>query len=185
MNIKQLTQYITNKSKKVQPITESAEYTVVKSLVIPHSLTHTGIAGTTKTIQNPDGGKTAVLLKFKDGKITTGVGKTKEEAIAQAVEAKAAIFKEENITEAKYPVLHDTLHSAVQTALAYTKKDGYTISDEEEFNKITTAYKNLGIGKTDEFHLELYKNGKPQSKMLHIQVYRMDTGRYELNFYVA
>jgi hypothetical protein len=182
MNIKQLTQYVTNKSKKAKPLTEAAEYTVVKSMVIPHSLTQTGIAGTTKTIQNPDGGKTAVLLKFKDGKITTGVGKDKDEAIAKAVEAKAVIFKE---AKSNYPVLHDTLHSAIQTALSHTKKDGYEISDEEEFNKVTTAYKNLGIGKTDEFHLELYKNGKPQRKMLHIQVYRMDTGRYELNFYVA
>jgi hypothetical protein len=183
MDTKTLKQFVANKSKKTQStITESTDYVVVKSLVIPHSMTQTGIAGTTKTIINPDGGKTAVLLKFKDGKITTGVGKTKEEAIAQAVEAKATIFKE---AKSRYPVLHDTLHSAVQTALSYTKKDGYTISDEEEFHKITTAYKNLGIGKTDEFHLELYKNGKPQSKMLHIQVYRMDTGRYELNFYVA
>jgi hypothetical protein len=86
----------------------------------------------------------------------------------------------------RYKLYHDTLHSAVQTALDHTKKDGYEISDEEEFNKVTTAYKNLGVGKTDEFHLELYKNGKPQRKMLHIQIYRMEkSGKYELNFYVA
>lgn len=185
MNISTLKAHISRKNKKLKTITESPEYTVVKSLVIPHSFTQTGIAGTTKTIHNPDGGKTAVLLKFTDGKITTGVGKTKEEAIEKAVEAKATIFGEETLKEAKYPVLHDTLHSAVQTALAHTKKDGYEVHEDEEFNKITTAYKNLSIGKTDEFHLELTKNGKPQSKMLHIQVYRMDTGRYELNFYVA
>lgn len=89
------------------------------------------------------------------------------------------------LTEATYPVLHDTLHSAIQTALTSVRKDGYTVDPDEEFNKVTTAYKSLGIGKTDEFHLELTKNGKPQKKLLHIQIYRMDTGRYELNFYVA
>ena len=84
----------------------------------------------------------------------------------------------------KYQILHDTLYSAIQTALTSVRKDGYEVDADEEFNKVTTAHKQLSIGKTDEFHLELTKNGKPQKKMLHIQIYRMDTGRYELNFYV-
>lgn len=84
-----------------------------------------------------------------------------------------------------YKVLHDTLHSAIETALASTKRQGYEVSDDEVWNKITTHYKNLSVGKTDNFHLELSKAGKPQRKQLHIQIYKMESGRYELNFYIS
>jgi hypothetical protein len=87
------------------------------------------------------------------------------------------------LAEASYTVLHDTLHSAIQTALAATRKQGYEVSEDEEFNKITTGDKPYA-GETKDYHLELTKGGKPQRKLLHIQIYRMDNGRYELNFYI-
>lgn len=93
MDINALKQYIANKSPK-KTITESQEYKVERTIVIPHKEVHTGIAGTQKTVLFPNAGKTAVLLRFKDGKITTGVGKTKEEAIQDAINSKIALFGE-------------------------------------------------------------------------------------------
>lgn len=204
MDIKALRQYIANKNTKkkviaetaapaptpiTEPVvetttlTESQDYVVVKSMVILDSEYY---PLSKKTVKYPNAGQTAVLLKFRDGTITTGVGKNKDEAIQKAVDSKKSLFGESvQLTEAeRYKILHDTLHSAIQTALAATRKMGYDISDEEEFNKITTSYKNLSTGKTEQFHLELVKGGKPQRKLLHIQVYKMDSGKYELNFYV-
>ena len=90
MDIKALKQYVANKSPK--KLTESTDYAVVRTETIPHEETHTGIAGTKKTIKNPKGGMTIVLLKFKSGHTTTGVGKTKKEAIQDAIASKVALF---------------------------------------------------------------------------------------------
>lgn len=84
----------------------------------------------------------------------------------------------------KYKLYHDTIHSAFQTAIADARKQGYEVSDDEEFNKVTTARKP-NAGQTLDYHLELTKGGKPQRKRLHIQIYKMDhSGKYELNFYI-
>lgn len=100
MDIKALKHYIANKSPK-KTLSESLEYKVERVTVIPHQEVHTGIAGTKKTVIFPNAGKTAVLLRFKDGKITTGIGKNREEAIQDAVQSKVALFGEsiEHITE--------------------------------------------------------------------------------------
>jgi hypothetical protein len=93
MDIKALRHYIANKAPK-KTLSESLDYKVEKVTVIPHQEVHTGMAGTQKTIVFPNAGKTAVLLRFTDGKITTGVGKNKEEAIQDAVQSKVALFGE-------------------------------------------------------------------------------------------
>ena len=95
-----------------------------------------------------------------------------------------SLAKNQKLTEASYQINHDTIFSAFQTALAAAKKQGYEVADDEEFNKITTARKP-DAGQTMAYHIELTKNGVMQKKMLHIQVYKHDTGRFELNFYIA
>ena len=98
---------------------------------------------------------------------------------------KSLASKRKILAEASYPVIHDTIFSAFQTALAAARKQGYEVSDEEEFNKITTSRKP-NAGQTMDYHIELTKDGKPQRKLLHIQIYKMDqTGRFELNFYIS
>ena len=87
MDLKLLKQYIANKSPK-KTITESSEYEIVKTMTIAHTETLTGIAGTVKTIVNPKGGQIAVLLKWRDGFIAAGTGKTKDDAIQNAIEYK-------------------------------------------------------------------------------------------------
>jgi hypothetical protein len=107
------------------------------------------------------------------------------------------------IKEAKsdYPVYHYTYTSAIQSARDYAEKKGYEIDDEDAFRKIGMGPKKPSDGKTNRFSIELTKNGKPQKKMLHIQVYGMGTykrntdgsktrslyggqNEYELNAYI-
>lgn len=98
--------------------------------------------------------------------------------------AKIEIKKESVLRESSYQILHDTIYSAFQTALAAARKQGYEISDDEEFARITTARKP-DVGKHEDYHIELTKGGVPQKKQLHIQIYKMETGRFELNFYIS
>jgi len=109
----------------------------------------------------------------------------------------------ESITEAKseYMVYHKTYTTAINTAKEYAEKKGYEVDDEDAFRKIGMGPRKPSDGKTNRFSVELTKNGKPQKKMLHIQVYGMGTykrnsdgsktrslhggqNEYELNCYI-
>ena len=110
----------------------------------------------------------------------------------------------ESITEAKaeYPVYHFTYSAAINTAKEYAEKKGYEVDDEDSFRKIGMGPRKPSAGKTNRFSIELTKGGKPQKKLLHIQVYNMGTfkrdnsdgsytkslhggqERYELNAYI-
>ena len=84
----------------------------------------------------------------------------------------------------EYPVYNKTYTSAIEAARAYALKKGYEIEDDEMFTKVAMNSKRPGVGKTTRVSLELMRNGKPQKKMLHIQVYGMDRYGYELNTYI-
>lgn len=108
------------------------------------------------------------------------------------------------LTEAKseYPVYHFTYTSAINAAKEYAEKKGYEVDDEDSFRKIGTGPRKPSAGKTNRVSVELTKGGKPQKKLLHIQVYNMGTfkrdntdgsyiksmhggqERYELNAYI-
>ena len=114
------------------------------------------------------------------------------------------MFGESIVTEAKsdYPVYHFTYTSAINTAKEYAEKKGYEVDDEDSFRKIGMGPRKPSAGKTNRFSIELTKGGKPQKKLLHIQVYNMGTfkrdntngsyikslhggqDRYELNAYI-
>jgi hypothetical protein len=94
-------------------------------------------------------------------------------------------FKESvNEAQAKYDVYHDSYTSAIQSAREYAEKQGYTINDDDSFRKIGLGPRKPSEGKTNSFSIELTKGGKPQKKMLHIQVYGM-RNKYELNCYIG
>jgi hypothetical protein len=80
-------------------------------------------------------------------------------------------------------VYHKSYTHAIEAAQNYAGKNGYTIEDGELFTKVAMNSKRPSVGKTTRVSLELLKNGKPQRKMLHIQVYGMKNG-YELNAYI-
>jgi hypothetical protein len=80
-------------------------------------------------------------------------------------------------------VYHKSYTHAIEAAEAYALKKGYTIEDDEMFTKVGMNSKRPSVGKTTKVNLELLRKGKPQKKMLHIQVYGMKNG-YELNAYI-
>jgi hypothetical protein len=108
------------------------------------------------------------------------------------------LFKE---AKSDYAIYHKTYTSAIQAAREYAEKKGYEVDDEDAFRKIGMGPKKPSDGKTNRFSIELTKDGKPQKKMLHIQVYGMGTykrnpdgsktrsmwggqNEYELNAYI-
>lgn len=78
----------------------------------------------------------------------------------------------------------DTLSQALNKVLEKTTQRGFEIEDQErEFFLFGVGGISYGATKTASFNL--LKDGKPTKKKLHIQIYRMESGRYELNQYIA
>ena len=95
----------------------------------------------------------------------------------------------ELVEKANYEVYHSTYTSAIQTAEAYAKKQGYDLNSEEMATEIGMGPGKPKNGKTVKHSLALFKNGQQikGKKRLQIQVYdRGQTGnRYELNCYIS
>lgn len=91
---------------------------------------------------------------------------------------------EEFVNESKYQVYHNSYTSAVDTALEYAERQGYSYDKEETATKIGMGPKKPDDGKTNKFSITLYKDGKEQKKALHVQIYGMGE-RFELNAYIA
>lgn len=83
-----------------------------------------------------------------------------------------------------YEIYHKTFTSAVEEVEKFAEKNGYEIDSDEMFNKVGTGPKKPSVGKTNEYHLTLMKNGKEDRKKLHFQVHGMKT-QYELNMYIS
>jgi hypothetical protein len=83
---------------------------------------------------------------------------------------------------------HSTFSSAVQTARESAESKGYTIDEDDWFNRINTGSGKPNPGDTTRATIGLLVNGKPSKKALHIQVYNRgnEIGKnFELNFYIA
>jgi hypothetical protein len=85
--------------------------------------------------------------------------------------------------KSEYEVYHKTYTSAINSALEYAEKKGYTYDKEETFREIGVGPRKPDEGKTNRFTISLKKDDKEQKKALHIQVYGMKE-RYELNCYI-
>jgi hypothetical protein len=83
-----------------------------------------------------------------------------------------------------FQVYHNSFSSAVQTAQQYVEARGYTLDEQEWFNRISTGPRKPQEGETNSYTLTLYKDGKEQRKSFHIQIYGM-RDRYELNAYIS
>lgn len=106
-------------------------------------------------------------------------------AVDQLNSVHDAMDGKDGIKEAKsdYEVYHKSYTSAIEAARNYAEKKGYEINDDDAFTKIGVGPRKPSPGKTNRFSIELTKGGKPQRKMLHIQVYGMKNS-YELNAYI-
>lgn len=78
-----------------------------------------------------------------------------------------------------YEIYHKTLSSTLDAARKYSVVKGY---DEVEFDM--NDVQHVAYGHTERFSKELTKSGVPQKKALHVQIYRMESGNYELNMYI-
>jgi len=81
-----------------------------------------------------------------------------------------------------------TAGEAVDFAKTKAEKKGYEIDEDDWNNQITHGgrYSRLrpSVGKTHTFQIGLLKKGKPQRKGLSISLFGMDSGNYELTYYI-
>lgn len=83
-----------------------------------------------------------------------------------------------------YTVYHNSYTSAIDAAISFAEKKGYTVSEDDVWQYISTGPKKPSEGKTNSFTVGLMKNGKEDRKKLHLQIYGMGGGKYELNMYI-
>lgn len=88
-----------------------------------------------------------------------------------------------NESKSDFQVYHNTYSSAVDAALEYAKSRGYEVVEDDVWNEISVGPKKPSDGKTNKATIGLTKDGKPQRKALHIQIYGMGD-KYELNAYI-
>jgi hypothetical protein len=79
-----------------------------------------------------------------------------------------------------YAIYHKTLSSALDEVKNYAIRRGY-----DEINFEMNDVQHVRYGDTERFYKNLTKDGKPQRNTLNVQIYRMDSGNYELNMYIA
>lgn len=79
--------------------------------------------------------------------------------------------------------MNDTYYNlqgeAIDQAFTEARKRGYEVIQPERI-----WIEAVNYGDTVKYHLGLIKDGKVQRKMLHISLYRMDNGKYELTSYI-
>ena len=117
---------------------------------------------------------------FTNMTIGGGFGKkleTLKESISESV-----------VVEANDDTYFKTAGQAVEFAKAQAEKKGFTIDEDDWNNQITHGgrYSRLrpSVGKTHSFIIGLLKNDKPQRKGLSISLFGMDSGNYELTYYI-
>ena len=112
----------------------------------------------------------------------------KRDMKAKGAQRGMAPLKKDDLDEAKgskYDVYHKDFSTAVQYARKEVEKQGYKIDDEEWFRKVGSGPRKPSVGKTNQYNIDLMKNDKDVKQKLHMQVYGMDNGKYELNMYVS
>jgi len=115
-----------------------------------------------------------LFKKYIGGDESVMLPKGTETLSEESVEANDTYFK--------------TAGEAVDFAKTKAEKKGYEIDEDDWNNQITHGgrYNRLrpGVGKTHSFQIGLLKKGKPQRKGLSISLYGMDSGKYELTYYI-
>ena len=93
-------------------------------------------------------------------------------------------WKEEG-TRGKYWKVHHKHFSTVFPEVEkYANKKGYELDKEEYDNKFADLADKGRGGKSEKHALTLYKKGKEQRKVLHVDIVTYDGWKYELNMFV-
>ena len=85
-------------------------------------------------------------------------------------------------------VYFSTFSGAVQFARQKVEDRGYVIDEEDWWNEVNTGHGRPKEGDTTRMTIGLIRNGKPQRKALHIQVFNRGIElkhNFELNYYVS
>lgn len=99
-------------------------------------------------------------------------------------------MKLKDLLEGKFDVgtFFNSFSDAASAAREMAEKRGYEIDEDDWFRQVATGGRYTrsrpSVGKTHSFSVDLYKNGKPQRKALHLSVYGMESGKYELTTYI-
>ncbi len=83
-----------------------------------------------------------------------------------------------------FEVYHKSYGSSIDAIGDYVNSVGFELDTEEYRTTYLDAFFKPKPGETKRDSLTLYKDGKEQRKMLHVQIYNMGTGTFELNMYI-
>ncbi len=81
-------------------------------------------------------------------------------------------------------VYFDTLSAALDGVRAKVSANNYQIANADN-HFFHFSIGGVSYGETKKGSFDLVQNGKETKKKIHVQIYRMDSGRYELNCYIA
>jgi hypothetical protein len=98
---------------------------------------------------------------------------------ADFIDSKTSMAKGGGIRS--FEIYHKTLASALEEVEDWAVRNGYTFISEHYFPDVTSG--GVKYGETKRFKREVKKDGKNKEGDIAIQVYRMDSGTYELNLY--
>ena len=117
----------------------------------------------------------AALKKFNVGSPAEFKNDSLKKKFFDYVDANYKAKDESYVAEAKndYQIYHNMYSLAVQHAVQQAEKQGYTVDPDAYDRDVALGPRKPGDGKTNRFSLTLLKNGKPQKKMLHMQIYVM------------
>lgn len=80
-----------------------------------------------------------------------------------------------------YKIYHDTLAQTLQEAEDFFHNEGYLFTSDNYFPDVTVG--GVGYGETARITRPIQLQGKSKEGVANIQIYRMDSGKYELNMY--
>lgn len=83
-----------------------------------------------------------------------------------------------------FKVYHRLYSSAIDEITKYIDTVGYTYKEDDITNAYIDGFFKPKEGETKKDSIPLYKNGKEQKKMLHVQIYNMGKSGFELNMYI-
>ena len=86
-------------------------------------------------------------------------------------------------------VYFDTLHGVIEYMEKYAENLGFELDQEEVGFQLGTG--GISYGNTKSTNIPLLKNGEPildkrgkvANRAIHVSIYRMDSGKYELTIY--
>jgi len=80
-----------------------------------------------------------------------------------------------------YKIYHDTLAQALEEVEDFFHNEGYLFTSDNYFPDVTVG--GIGYGETARITRPIQLQGKSKGGVANIQIYRMDSGKYELNMY--